>query len=228
MKMKNKNLSIKKFKQENFIYESSIIIKDLIGALLKENHTVNIALSGGNTPLPIYKKLSEFDIIDWTRIKFFVVDERCATENSEENNFNNISKVLFNNIPSECFPMISDNLTVEDAALNYEETICQQIKNVDGIPQFHLIILGMGLDGHTASLFPKTKALGNTKDFVVLNEVPQLNTKRITMTYPLILNAKKILLLVGGEDKIKVLDSASKMNLPISKIIPSIDIVINY
>lgn len=229
MTMKSKQAKqpdILSFKEENFTDESALVIKDLIESLLIENNTVNIALSGGNSPLPIYKKLSEFDL-NWNRIKFFLVDERCVAEKSEENNFRNISQSFFNTIPSDSFPIVSDELTYEQSATKYQETINQHVKHVDGIPQFQLIILGMGLDGHTASLFPNTEALNNNKDFVVLNEVPQLNSKRITMTYPLILNAKKIILLIGGEDKINVFESASITELPISKIISSIDLVFN-
>jgi len=101
------------------------------------------------------------------------------------------------------------------------------VRDVNGYPQFDLIILGMGLDGHTASLFPKTQALSNEKDLVVLNHVPQLDAKRITMTYPLILNSKKSILLIKGEEKKIALYNAIENDLPIAKVINKIDYILN-
>lgn len=224
--MKNKQPDILTFKAENFVDGSSIMIRDLIADLLAKNDKINIALSGGNSPLPIYNKLGKFDL-PWDRVKFFIVDERCVSEDSEENNFYNISNCFFNFISSEKFPVVKDNLKFEKAASNYQEIIKQHVESVNGTPRFHLIILGMGMDGHTASLFPNTKAVKNSKNLVVLNSVPQLNTKRITMTYPLILNAQKIVLLINGEEKKNVFESAFKTKLPISKITSYIDLVLN-
>jgi 6-phosphogluconolactonase len=224
--MKNKQPNILSFKEENFIDKSVFIIKKMIDDLLTENETINIALSGGNSPLPLYNELGKFNL-SWDRIKFFIVDERCVPENSKENNFNNIKKCFFNYIPSDSFQIVSNSLTYEAAATEYEETIKKYVDTVNGIPKFQLIILGMGLDGHTASLFPNTKALSNTEDLVVLNNVPGLKTNRITMTYPLLINAEKIILLINGEDKRDVFKRAFETELPISKIIPSINLVLN-
>ncbi|MGK0307151.1 MAG: 6-phosphogluconolactonase [Urechidicola sp.] len=224
--MKNKQPDILTFKVERFSDESSIIIRDLIANLLAENEVINIALSGGNSPLPIYNKLSKFDL-SWNRLKFFMVDERCVSQDSSENNFYNISNCFFNFISSDSFPVIKDDLTYQQAAINYQETIKQHVASVDGIPQFHLIILGMGLDGHTASLFPDTEALSNDKDLIVLNHISKLSIDRITMTYPLILNAKKIILIANGVSKKKVLDNILEKEYPISKIIPKISMILN-
>ena len=112
-------------------------------------------------------------------------------------------------------------------AIEYENQIRQHVKKVNGIPQFDLVILGMGLDGHTASLFPETKALKNYKNLIVVNSIPQLKTKRITMTYPLILNSNKIILIARGEHKKKLLDTISENDYPISQIIPQIHLILN-
>lgn len=224
--MKNKQPDILTFKAERFSDESSIIIRDLIASLLVENEVINIALSGGNSPLPIYTKLRKFDL-PWDRLKFFMVDERCVSQDSTENNFYNISTCFFNFISSDSFPVIKDDLTYQQAAINYQETIKQHVASVDGIPQFHLIILGMGLDGHTASLFPETEALSNNNDLIVLNHISKLSIDRITMTYPLILNAKKIILIANGVSKKKVLDNILEKEYPISKIIPKISMILN-
>lgn len=87
----------------------------------------------------------------------------------------------------------------------YESTMRDLMElNAEGFPVFDLILLGMGDDGHTASLFPRTLALKENTRWVVENKVPQLNTRRITLTYPTILSAKKIVVLIKGETKKKI------------------------
>jgi 6-phosphogluconolactonase len=224
--MKNNLQNIKTFKPDEFVVESSKILKTIINDLLLEDNTINIALSGGSSPLPIYEALSTQNL-DWNRINFYLVDERCVSTKSEQSNFYNISKSLFNSIPSNYFSMVENDLTYKQAAINYEKLIKKNVRIVNKLPQFDLILLGMGIDGHTASLFPNTEALNNNQDLVVLNPVPQLRTERITMTFPLILNAKKIVLIANGEEKKMVLNNLFNNNYPISKIIPLIYTILN-
>ena len=224
--MKNKPQNIITFNPDEFAIESSKILKDLINSLLNEKSTISIALSGGNSPLPIYKILSTYNL-DWKRIQFYLVDERCTSTNSEQSNYRNIRKCFFNAISSDSYSMVKEELSYKEAALKYEELIKSNLAQVNNLPQFDLIILGMGLDGHTASLFSHTKALSNNQDLVVLNHIPQLKADRITMTYPLILNAKKIVLIANGKAKKKVLDNLFENEHPISKIIPQIYCILN-
>ena len=177
-------------------------------------------------PCQFIKTLSAFNI-KWERINFYLVDERCVPLSSKESNYNNISDCFFKLIPSGCFSMVQDQLTYKEAIKQYETLIRKNLSCVNGLPQFDLIVLGMGLDGHTASLFPNTKALSNNQDLVVLNKVPKLKTNRITMTYPLILNAKKIILLIKGKEKKEVFSNSIKNSTPISLIIPNIDYIIS-
>lgn len=224
--MKNDSIKIITLDDKDFVDKSSGLITDLIADLILEKGEISVALSGGNSPLPIYKKLSTLDI-NWDKIKFFTVDERCVSVNHSESNYGNIRKLLFDKVLSKSFSMVVENLNYHECASKYEEIIKTNISFANGIPQLDLVILGMGLDGHTASLFPDTKALLNTSDLVVLNHVPQLKTERITMTYPLLLNAKKIVLIAPGQEKKKVLDNIFDNNYPISKIIPQIDLILN-
>ena len=224
----NSNPNIISFKSEEFLDHSTIFLKDLIIELQGNNLPISIALSGGSSPLPIYEKLKEHDI-NWKLIKFFIVDERCVSINDEKSNYGNINQCFFKFIASKSFSIIDDKLGYKESAAKYQELILEHVKSTNNLPQFDLIILGMGLDGHTASLFPKTKALKNDTDLVVINEVPQLTTTRITMTYPLILNAKKIILIAKGNKKKELLDEVFelKSQYPISKIIPQIDMILN-
>ena len=224
--MKINKINIKGIRTEDFIENSANEIKNIIEELLKEFKTISIALSGGNSPLPIYNRLSTYNL-DWKRIKFFLVDERCVDANSSENNFKNIQTVFLSKIPSECFAMVHEGKSFIEDAKNYEKLIREHVKLESQFPKFDLIILGMGLDGHTASLFPNTKALDEKDKFIVLNEVSFLNTKRITMTYPLLQNPKKLILICQGKEKKEVILNAFKKELPISRLLSKIDLILN-
>lgn len=183
---------------------------------------VNIALSGGNTPLPILEKLKN-EKLSWDNFNFFLVDERIVPMNSNESNYKNIKEVFFNHITSNTFPMLSDNGDVNEMIMTYEKRIKDNLMlSANGLPIFDLMILGMGVDGHTASLFPNTKALEEQEKIIVKNEVPQLNSSRITLTFPVLLNSHEIIVLLKGVDKQIVFDEINQgfgQKYPISNII---------
>lgn len=224
--MKNDLPPILSFDEHDYVNKAAIYLRNTISKLIREKSNISVALSGGNSPLPIYKKLSLMDL-EWEKIKFFLVDERCVPNNDIESNYGNIKKFLFDFIPSQSFPMVIEKTNFEIQALKYEETLKTQTNILNGTPQLDLVILGMGLDGHTASLFPNTEALTNKENLVILNKITQLNTYRITMTYPLILNSNKIILIAKGEKKKKIIDDIYRYDYPISKLIHKVDVIIN-
>lgn len=118
-------------------------------------------------------------------------------------------------------------MSLKQCADNYERKILERVKKVKNLPSFDLVLLGMGLDGHIASLFPNTKALNEKEALIVLNDVPQLNTQRITMTYALLMNSKKIVMLIKGPEKKKVLIDSLTKKLPVSVLIPKLDLILN-
>lgn len=212
---KSKEKSFEKF-SSNFLFEKLKKIENEISGKL------NIALSGGNTPLPILEILQNEDLT-WSRYNFFLVDERCVPNENPLSNFGNIRKVFFNQISSQSFPIIQDGISQKESVVVYVNEIIKQVPlNENSIPVFDLILLGMGDDGHTASLFPNTKALLEENKFVVFNEIPQLQTERITITYPVLLNSKEIIVIVKGQNKkkiIKELYSEKPSEYPIFKLI---------
>jgi 6-phosphogluconolactonase len=183
---------------------------------------INIALSGGTTPLPVLEILKTKKL-DWSRFNFFMVDERVVSIDDDSSNFGNINKVFFDGIASTRFSMIQNGISTSESIDFYQQNISTIVPiDSNGFPQFDLILLGMGDDGHTASLFPNTEALLEQKEFVVLNKVPQLNTERITLTYPILLNSKEIIVMVKGEAKSKIITElyvSKSHNYPISKIV---------
>jgi 6-phosphogluconolactonase len=166
-----------------------------------------VALSGGSTPRALYGKLSSMPYVDevaWSRMQVFFSDERFVPLTSDESNYHLARQNLLSAVPiwgSSVHP-VSTIVEPDEAARLYEEEIRAVVPaGPEGVPRFDLILLGLGPDGHTASLFPGTEALTVTDRLVVPNFVPRLDTWRITFTYTLINAARCVMVLVQGEDK---------------------------
>ncbi|PCI74878.1 6-phosphogluconolactonase [Candidatus Aerophobetes bacterium] len=181
-----------------------------------------VALSGGSTPNAIYKNLSssKSSEIDWSKVFFFWSDERAVSPTNSESNFFNSMNAGIKKLPlvkKQVFRMHAEADIEANAAL-YEKIIKEHL----GLRPFDLIMLGMGDDGHTASLFPQTKALEESSKWVVANEVAQKKVWRMTMTYPCINRAKNIVVYILGSAKKtvinKVLFKKNSPPFPIEKI----------
>ncbi|MEQ1764438.1 MAG: 6-phosphogluconolactonase [Pyrinomonadaceae bacterium] len=183
-----------------------------------------VALSGGSTPLLLYRHLLEA-AINWERIFFYFGDERNVPPDEDASNFKGANKSLFRPLrirEDNIYRWRTELGTPIDVADDYERSL--QRLSTD-LPQFDLILLGMGSDGHAASLFPGTDALIETNRFAVANWVPQLGTWRFTLTYPVINNARNVMFLVAGDDKAetlkKVIEGESQpLELPSQEIDP--------
>jgi 6-phosphogluconolactonase len=221
--MKN-NFKQKILKEKEFDSFSAEFLHNTLKTLSKNKKNISIALSGGSTPLPILSILREYKL-NWGYFNFFMVDERNVSISSSSSNYGNIEKVFFKYVNSSNHSMINDNYSIEDCAINYEKLIYSKIPvGENNLPVFDLILLGIGDDGHTASLFPETKGLNESKKLVIKNSVSQLNTMRITLTYPVILNASKIIILAKGTAKdeiLKEIKMGKGNHYPITRIINS-------
>jgi len=167
-----------------------------------------VALSGGSTPQAIYQELAlpqNRQRIDWEKVLLFWSDERAVAPNHPDNNYHMAMQAGFSHLPiltKNIFRMPAENI-LEDSAPAYEELIKTKIPS--GV--FDLVMLGMGGDGHTASLFPHTKALHIEDKLVVMNYIPQKNTWRMTLTYQCINQAHHIVVYVLGDSKANTLRS---------------------
>ena len=188
------------------------VANQLIKSLKKKN-SINVALSGGTSPLPVYEALKGFSI-DWKRISFFLVDERSVPVTDSQNNFGNINKAIFEHIPCKAYCVHDGTTPPEISAAEYEAVLLKNIPIANGHVQFDLILLGMGLDGHIASLFPKNKALNEVSKAVVHTYVNQLNSTRISLTLPIINNAFRRILLIDSK-KEKLFKTNAWKTLPI-------------
>ncbi|MFA6915809.1 MAG: 6-phosphogluconolactonase [Parachlamydiales bacterium] len=181
-----------------------------------------VALSGGSTPTAIFKNLAERHStdIDWTKVFLFWSDERSVPPEHKDNNYRSAMEAGLIALPiptQHIFRMHAED--GQEADKPYEELIRKTVPNA----AFDLIMLGMGDDGHTASLFPHTEALKISDHLVVMNHVPQKSTWRMTFTYPLIHKAHYIVIYVLGSGKEEMVKKIFKgpfqpMEYPIQKV----------
>ena len=179
---------------------------------IKKNDCFTVALSGGSTPKELYSILTseEYkDKIDWEKIFFAFGDERDVSPISEKSNFRLANELLFKplNVPQKNICRWHTEIIVaEEVAENYNKTLTKFFKLEEGeFPKFDLIFLGMGEDGHTASLFPFSKALAVENKLAVSNYVEIFRKNRLTLTYPVLNNASNIIFMVAGENKAEAL-----------------------
>ena len=186
----------KYIKAEDFILDASQAIEDFILWKLKGQDTLSIALSGGNSPKGVYQTLAKNKKIDWSKIEIFLVDERYVPKNSDQSNFKMIEEVLLSKIPPvKAFHDFNTNLLLEESAEAYDEVLEKRKGRL-----FDLVILGLGADGHTASLFPETEALKEKMKLATIGKSPD-GLDRLTLTFPAIFTAEKIIFLIHGKEK---------------------------
>ena len=191
-------------------------LSQLIRVVHQRGQRATVALSGGSTPKILFKLLAEEykEKIDWQSLEIFFGDERSVPPNHQDSNYKTAMDLWLSHVPipsDQIHRMEAEAEDLDSAALRYEEVIRNTVTlNPDGIPVFDLIWLGMGGDGHTASLFPNTLALKETERLVVGNEVPQLQTQRMTFTYPLINSSAHVQFLVTGEEKAPIIKEISE------------------
>lgn len=166
---------------------------------------LNIALSGGSTPKLLFEILAEkySDKIQWTKFHFYWGDERCVAPSSGESNYGMTYEYLFQHIeiPEENIHRILGESTPEEEINRYSQLIADNLPSINGLPQFDLIILGIGEDGHTASIFPNQMELLTARSICAMAEHPTSGQKRITLTGTVINNAKTVCFLVTGKSK---------------------------
>lgn len=184
------------FAAEKFIETGNLAIK--------KRGQFSVVLAGGSTPKSLYQLLSGDKFknkINWKSVFFFFGDERNVLPDNDESNFKMANENLLQPLKIDSDKIYSwetGREVPEKIAEDYQSSIQYFFR---GFPKFDLILLGMGDDGHTASLFPFTKALDETEKIAVENWVEKLETWRFTLTFPAINNAKNIIFLVKGEDK---------------------------
>jgi 6-phosphogluconolactonase len=179
---------------------------------VKVRGLARVAISGGSTPKAMFRLLADkgqpyFAQVPWEKLQLFWVDERCVPPTDEESNYRMTNEAMLSHVPLPAGQVyrMEGELDPEVAASRYEAAIRTAFR-LEGAetPTFDLVLLGMGDDGHTASLFPHTKALHEMARIVVANHVPQKDVWRITLTWPVIVRGREVAFLIEGEAKAQV------------------------
>lgn len=190
---------------------------------IQQSGNFSVALSGGSTPKRIFQALTSpknRNRVQWDKLLLFFGDERAVPADHPDSNYRMAIEAGFGSVPiaaKNIFRMVAEN-DIDENAKRYEQIIRDNIPN----GSFDLVMLGMGEDGHTASLFPKTHALDAEGRLVVSNFVPQINTWRMTLTFEAINKAKETIIYVMGKSKAamlaKIFEGNGLSDLPIEKI----------
>ena len=191
---------------------------------IAERSRFSVALSGGSTPNAIYKALASkpfIDEIDWSKVFLFWSDERAVPPNHPDSNYHNALKSGLSHLPippRQIFRMEAEHPDIQAKAFDYEKTIKKQLDS----PLFDLVMLGVGEDGHTASLFPDTEALKVKHRLVVANYVPEKKSWRMTLTLEAIQKSRLAIIYALGTSKAtiikEVLNTPSPSPYPASSI----------
>lgn len=166
-----------------------------------------VALSGGSTPKQMGQLLAQEDYrerVPWHDVQVFWGDERWVPLDAPESNAGEAKRTFLDlvGIPAaNVHPFETEEISPEESARRYESLVREIVDDVDGLPRFDLIFLGMGDDGHTASLFPGTAAIHERQRLVVSHVVPKLNATRLTMTPPLLNAGRSVVFLAAGAGK---------------------------
>jgi len=171
----------------------------IIADAVATRHGAHVALSGGSTPKPFYSRLNQ-EPLPWPKIEWWLGDERWVPPADPASNEKMVRETLGRDQTGFTAHFHSWHLAKEpeNAAQAYEMNLQKQVGDP---PTFDLILLGLGQDGHTASLFPGTAALQETKLLAMANPVPQSQTIRLTLTFPVLNRARQVWFLVQGKDK---------------------------
>lgn len=205
--------------QELFAAAAEEVVR-LANQAVTERGRFTIALSGGSTPKSLYNLLATNarTTLPWDRMHFFWSDERHVPPSDPESNYHMADEAMLSKVPvppGNVYRVPAENPDAAAAAAAYEATMRKVFQLQPGqFPEFDLILLGLGPDGHTASLFPGTAGLREKSRLVIANWVEKLKTHRLTFTLPVINAARYVTFLVSGTDKATVLHAVLEENVP--------------
>jgi 6-phosphogluconolactonase len=219
--------ALKIIRTANFANDSADFILELARKAIGERNEFRIALSGGNTPRPVYARLAAVaHDLPWELIHITFGDERCVPPDDQASNFRMARETLLAPaaVPETSVLRMRGEIGPQIAAQEYQDHLdLVAAQRSEPIYRHDLILLGLGDDGHTASLFPETAALNERIRRVVANFVPKLNAWRLTFTFPLINHARHILFLAGTSKNPALIERVWKgdQQLPAARVDPS-------
>lgn len=178
----------------------------------QERSGFHVALSGGSTPKGLYERLATPSLrrqVDWPRVHIYFGDERGVPPDHADSNYRMAKEALLQHVaipPTQIHRLMAESDDLEATADGYSQLLAAQLPpGAAGVGRFDLVMLGMGPDGHVASLFPHTPVLSERRRLVAAVHVTQLDTWRLTITLPVINNARYTMLLVSGKNKASIM-----------------------
>ena len=193
---------------KKFAIEAANFILQCARQALDARGQFRVALSGGNTPRAVYSEMAKRDV-SWENFQFVFSDERCVPPNNEQSNFRMANEALFRpaSVPESSIMRMRGEIDPLQGADEYQGRLDALAAQCDEkIYQHDLVLLGLGDDGHTASLFPNTKALLETERRIAANYVSKLDSWRLTFTFPLIFAARAVCFLIGANKDPKLIE----------------------
>jgi 6-phosphogluconolactonase len=192
-------------------------------AAIESRGRFTVALSGGSTPKTLYGTLGPKHV-EWEKVQVFFGDERCVAPDRPESNFRMAEETLLTRVripPENVHRIQAEAPSPAASAKAYEEEMRRVLGEADGIPRFDLVLLGIGTDGHTASLFPGAPELEETERWVVASFVARLARTRVTLTFPVLNRASLVVFLVAGDEKAEAVLRAIEGSTPGSDDVPA-------
>ena len=212
---------------KSFARDGANFIVDLAHKALAERNEFRIALSGGNTPRPIYSEIARVGRdLPWDRVLITFGDERCVPPEDDQSNFKMARETLLipASVPEKSILRMRGEIDPQIAAQQYQDELdLLATQRGEQLYRHDLLLLGLGPDGHTASLFPETAALNETDRRVIANFVPKFNSWRLTFTFPLINHARHVCFIVNANKNADLIEDVIKGDpkYPASRVNPS-------
>lgn len=207
-------------------------IAEIAAKSVAQRGAFHIALSGGATPRHLYERLARapyVSTIDWSRVHIHFGDERCVPPDHPDSNFRMANAALLTHVPippEQIHRINADLAYVRQCAAAYAAVLMSSLPVSNNVPQFDLVLLGIGPDGHIASLFPATGSALSERRPVTAVYADSMRAWRISITLPVINQARHILLLAAGANKAEILqrvlrdDTSATVPLPVQRIQP--------
>jgi len=189
--------------------EAADMLVGIVSGVLADRSVARVALAGGSTPKAMYRLLASpafRERVDWRRVEIFFGDERCVPPDHADSNYRMAREALLDHVPlgADRVHRIAGERPPAEAAAQYQQTLTR----IGDPPRLDLVLLGMGPDGHTASLFPGTPVLAETRALAAPVYVDKLESWRVTLTAPVLSAAAHVLITTVGEEKADALATA--------------------
>ena len=208
--------------EQDMARQAATLIAEEYREAIAQRGVFTLAVSGGKTPVPLFHLLGTpawREVLDWSKIEVYWVDERCVRPDDENSNYRTVRQDLLNRVEATRYYRMRGEDVPEKAAQDYENLLLEHFSVQPGeAPRFDCVILGVGTDGHTGSLFLGDPAVRETKR-MVMDAYPQGGQPRLTLTLPVLNNARCCIFLASGRAKNDILSTA--LNLMSAPLLPA-------